>query len=230
MIVFFDKKRKSFIITNYKVMYSTLKHQSSLTKINIKTFVRYYLYFKIFYSRKMGLYMIVRNPLSRLESFYKNKMVKSPMNRPEHKGWQDCQKIFFEYVGIKSEMKHNEKARRIRRLTFSKFISLLPVNYEGNLHLAPQYFGDKIELSKFGLSIAINLIFDKILKLESDKDLQHLSSKLGIELNHRRNTTFDLDYDIVWKEDEINLVKKLYAIDFERYGYNELIATENHVK
>ena len=74
MIHFFHKKNKILVSTNLKVMYSSLKHTDSLVEIKYKKF----LFLKIINIFKVKHYLLVRNPYTRIVSFYKNKFQAIP--------------------------------------------------------------------------------------------------------------------------------------------------------
>ena len=74
MIHFFHKKNKILVSTNLKVMYSSLKQTDSLVEIKYKKF----LFLKITNIFKVKHYLLVRNPYTRIVSFYKNKFQATP--------------------------------------------------------------------------------------------------------------------------------------------------------
>ena len=92
---------------------------------------------------------------------------------------------------------------------FIKVISEIPTQFLGP-HFSPQYF-------------ILNEISDvTIFRMEEDmKELAEFLQGLGIGLEHRNKSRTVYDYLTYYDKETFALVRKLYAGDVERFGYEE---------
>ena len=76
MAIFVDQVRDYFLLTNFKVMYSTLLAQNNLQEIFLRNYLDY-VKFKSQQSQKQTI-MLVRNPYGKLISFFEDKFRRYP--------------------------------------------------------------------------------------------------------------------------------------------------------
>jgi len=99
-----------------------------------------------------------------------------------------------------------------RNLTFKDFIkviSKIPTSLLGP-HFSPQHW------------ILKGIPDVKVFRIEEDKkELTHFLSGYGIELQHRNKNTTEYDYRTYYNKETFALVRKLYAGDVERFGYEK---------
>lgn len=194
---FYNKRENYFISVNYKVMYSTLRIQPQLTKVNG---------FWLRFSQK-PCYAIGRNPYSRLESFYRDKLNKELTTSNK---WMRSQKIFFKPLGIRKFDTEEIKYNALKAISFQKFIELLPQVYLKNRHLHPQY------------KILKNLQVTKKFQMENTDDRQFIENKLHIDLSKKENSTPKENFDLRWTETMYQLVNQLYNEDFKYFQYTKI--------
>ena len=190
MIHFFHKKNKILVSTNLKVMYSSLNHTDSLVEIKYKKF----LFLKIINIFKVKHYLLVRNPYTRIVSFYKNKfqgISKRAFNR-EFFQFEYSQKLFFTHLNINSDDTNDVIASKLCSLSFVDFIRLLPQYYQRDHHMHPQnrvfYFKKKnrwlrlflINLARYVLKYKI-----QIIKIEDLEKMNVLSKKIDLDMSSK---------------------------------------------
>lgn len=209
----FQGSKNTTISTNLKVMYSSLKAQTSLQRMRRLAFS--WMIFK----EQMGLvskqkhYLLVRNPYKKLESFFKNKLRRSVTSDNQ---WQASQRIFFPYLGIKTNDNPNEIEAKLKSISFQQFIEWLPLLYKKDRHLIPQY---KIEYLNLGLWKR-QIHFDEICRIEDTEELNKIAQELNIDLKIRVNSTKHMNTEIHWTPQLYKIVHRIYEQDFERYGYS----------
>lgn len=198
------------IVTNFKVMYSTLMKQPNLSvehNNNIYDLLSY----------TGSKYFLARDPYNRLESFYRDKFILHPQRSvfKENFQWQHCQKIFFPEYGFKSD--DFEAVRNALMTTsFEKFINMLPSKYMLDRHLMPQIFS--LCLKENDSIVRIDV--DRILKMEEENDLLFLHSHLHIDTSIKENETRLNNIDIAWNATLRKIVNTYYEPDFEELEYD----------
>lgn len=154
-------------------------------------------------------FLIVRDPFTRLESFYKSKILAVNNYTSLPRGWQHCQQLILKQLGISPECELETGRQAFTKLSFSSFIELLPEVYKKDGHLTPQR--DKIYVSN---------MYDKVLKLEVPEDLTFLQEKLGIDTGKKTgNSDRHITSPIEWDDKDITIVTKLYKDDFKLFDY-----------
>ena len=226
MVHFFHKKNKILVSTNLKVMYSSLKRTDSLVEIKYKKF----LFLKIINIFKVKHYLLVRNPYTRIVSFYKNKfqaISKQAFNR-EFFQFEYSQKLFFTHLNINSDDTNDVIASKLCSLSFVDFIRLLPQYYQRDHHMHPQnrvfYFKKKnrwlrlflINLARYVLKYKI-----QIIKIEDLEKMNVLSKKIDLDMSSKRNNTQSIKTPALTPE-TIKIINKIYYNDFILYGYKML--------
>lgn len=191
---FYNKQEQYFISVNFKVMYSSLRIQKHLKKI------------KLFWLRLSSKpkYVIGRNPYTRLESFYRDKLNKD-LDQTDY--WLRSQKIFFKPLEIKKSASIEKKYTALKNISFQEFIHFLPEVYMNNRHLHPQY------------KIFKNLKVEKKFKMESEKDKHFIEENLKLDLSKKANTTEKAKFDLQWNDAMYKIVNELYKDDFEYFNY-----------
>ena len=166
MPIFKKQQYPHYLITNYKVMYSTLKRQQNLQRINLDTgFFKQYVKSK-FIKDPLKMYLVVRDPYARIASFFKEKFRKS-VNSYEEKGyWQNAQKIFFPFLGLYDTDTPAKIKETLLATSFDEMVAIIPQVYTLNGHLHPQYYKVKSVISILGISLKYKLKIDNIFKIE----------------------------------------------------------------
>ncbi len=193
---FYNKKEKYYISVNFKVMYSSMRIQKHLKKV------------KPFWLKLSGKpkYVIGRDPYTRLESFYRDKLNKD-LDKTSY--WLRSQKIFFKPLAIKKSDAIEKKYNALKNISFQEFIQFLPEVYMNNRHLHPQY------------KIFKNLNEEKRFKMESKEDRDYIENYLKLDLSKKANTTQKSKFDLQWNPNMISIVNKLYHQDFEYFNYTK---------
>lgn len=220
MIIFLNKKNKTFLVTNYKVMYSTLLRQKQLKVLRGVGFLWYYFYYSIFYPGTFKKYLIVRDPYRRLVSFFNDKFRQVLLDYPNHDEWQQCQQLFFEPLGIAKDASAKDIRQSLLETTFDKVIALLPRVYTQDKHLTPQAWAKKKCFKKLGIRLCVNMSYDRVIKMEDTSALHDLAKELELDLNINVNKTKSRQQPIVWDETSKAIVNKLYKNDFETFKYD----------
>jgi len=206
---FLHKQKNYFLTTNHKVMSSHLAIHPDLTQRTWYSVLPNSIWRVSF--RQMGKqhFLIVRNPFSRLESFYRSKLKAVSTYTDLPRGWQNCQQIIIKQLGLSIDQPFEEVKQALSQLSFSSFIQMLPSIYKKDSHLKPQ--SDKIYVSN---------MYDRILKLEDPKDMIFLEEKLGIDTRKKTGESIQFqNQEISWTEDDRQIVRKLYHYDFRFFEY-----------
>jgi hypothetical protein len=143
---------------------------------------------------------IVRNPYSRVESFYKDKMIQAmtPMFR------QSCQKYLAKVF---------DRQRLIdKKISFQEFVlnglgkNLVEIS-KADGHLNPQ-------------SDFIPRGIKKFVHIECPEEMEYLSGLIGVDLTEiKSNNTNNVQTDLTWTPEMRKIVKDIYREDFNRFGY-----------
>lgn len=208
----FQSQKNIAISTNLKVMYSSLKAQSSLRKMRRIAFIWMITKEKIGISKKKKHYLLVRHPYTRLASFFKNKLRKSVTDDNK---WQPSQRIFFLLLNISKKDSPKAIQAKLKAVTFEQFIEWLPELYQKNRHLYPQFWIEYLNMNGFNGQVT----FDKICPIENQEELIEIANELELDLSIRENSTNDTNLEISWTPKLKAIVQEIYKEDFERYGY-----------
>lgn len=202
LIHFINPEEKYLITTNYKVWFSTLTNQKSLTRSTS--------------SRVTGYrhFLFARNPYDRLESFYRDKLFDAPsyaVFSPAFK-WQNSQQIFLNRFG-QTGWSFEDERKYLQSISFPEFIELLAHVYYRDEHLVPQTIlwrdGNK----------SLSSEFDRILKVEDADCLEFIKLELKIDTSIKRNYTKHFKIDLVWSPEMRMIVNHLYKMDFVLLNY-----------
>ena len=100
MSVFTNKDRTHYVLTSYKAAYSRFLHSPAWTEIATWPTVRM-LASSLIKRRAKFVFQVVRHPVSRTISFFRDKLRIQPtlINQQGFK-WQGCHRIFFPHLDI----------------------------------------------------------------------------------------------------------------------------------
>ncbi len=146
-------------------------------------------------TRGKTTYFITRDPYKRLESFYREKMIKNLTPRFN----QFCQRKLLKFFS---------RERLInKQVSFKEFIKAVAQGYSDE-HIAPQ-------------TSTIKGKPDHLVKLE--QGLSVLTPLLGINPDSFiGNTTTDMQIPLEWTQEMRTSINKLYAVDFVNMQYSML--------
>ncbi len=208
---FLHESSHSMFITSFKVMYSTLCKQPKLTETTPRLDA---IFFKWMAVNQQPYFLLVRNPYTRIESFFKDKFRKSVIISEEKNEWQDCQKRFFPHLGLNTTMPPDRVGNTLRRTSFAEMLSILPEVYTSDPHIWPQHWHKTI------LGVPIPMKFDRVFKMESPDDLAYLATTFDLDFSISANSTQSVKGSLVWTAAHIEMVKHIYREDFARFGYS----------
>lgn len=201
----------SMLITSFKVMYSTLREQPKLTE----TIPRLdSIFFKWVAVNQQPYFLSVRNPYTRIESFFKDKFRKSVILSEEKNEWQDFQKRFFAHLGLRTTMLPKTVGHKLRSTSLAEMLSILPEVYTSDPHIWPQHWHKTI------LGVSIPMKFDRVFKMECPDDLSEIATTFDLNFSISANSTQSVKETLVWTEEHIEMVKHIYREDFKRFGYS----------
>jgi len=202
-------------------MYSTLLWQEQLKALRGVEFLWYYSYYTIFYPKTFKKYLIVRDPYRRLVSFFNDKFRQVLLDYPNYNEWQQCQRLFFEPLGIANDASPKHIRQTLLDTTFDNLVPLLPRVYTKDRHLTPQVWATKKCFKKMGGRLCVKMAYDRVIKMEDTTALNELAKTLELDLNINVNKTKSKQEPIVWTEKSKAIVAKLYRKDFERFEYSK---------
>ena len=235
MIAFQHKSTGRYLLTNYKVMFSSLDHQPNSKRVGKLAFFWASISKRLAIS-KLRCVVVVRNPYDRVTSFYKDKFVRAEDYRLWMQGqgmsqsWQQSTQLFFPYLGLDSSMDPKSVSERLSVVTFEEFMEILPKVYLQDGHLTPQYLAGAFSFRflSYRISFRLPLYVERIYKMESLEDIESLSKDFQLELKTKVNTTEKVEESITWTPSSIKTVKRLYARDFKRFGYERRTDTTDN--
>lgn len=146
---------------------------------------------------------LVRNPYTRLESLYKDKLIKNV---------DDLKTKWCKHCGVKPTIQHcqthivdffGEEKFYNQEISFKEFILALPTFIDKECHFFPQ--------SKF-----IPKFIDKLYYLENKEDLNNLFKLFDVE-PVVVNKTYEKSFE--WDNQMYDVVNTFYYEDFQRFGY-----------
>jgi hypothetical protein len=166
-------------------------------------------------------YLLVRNPLKRMESLYKNTHALAIHPKCPSGLTADPR---FELPGavarhvIPGNMSDRDK---ILALSFNEFIGGLPILFNDKRKL--QYFlFEEAHSKRQSIHLRQGLRFARVLKIEDEQDLGFMRDKLGIDTGIRANSSSnDKKYSrINWSPESREIMYRYYLEDFENFGYD----------
>jgi len=225
MPTFYCDKQNYYIVTNYKVLFSTLKKQEILKRANRKSEILSNLFRKYGLSGNPKFYFLSRNPYKKLESFYKNKLIRDPQTIIHtYEDLKASQLIFFNYLGLSQQTPIDQIKNRLVQMSFREMVQALPDVYMNDPHLHPQ----SNLIHQVIRGFRINFHFDKFLKIENETDRNFLSSDLGVNLDVRENSSRDFPTPTInWEKETLTIFHNLYRKDFDLLNYSEMKVTSS---
>jgi hypothetical protein len=158
--------------------------------------------------------IITRDPYTRLESFYKDKLIKNVHSDK----LQICQKELLNYFSRDDFLN--------KKITFGEFIlNALAKGYTDD-HITPQYKVlervNRIQCKNKKITLNRNSLPVYNIKLE--RGLDRLSNILEVDPDrYCSNKTHDINVNIVWTREMRRIVNLLYARDFILLNYSMII-------
>ncbi len=202
---------KRIILVNFKVGYTLIKESGCLSSNWAHAFLRKHLS-----KSPTRLLMLVRNPFDRVESLYKEKLIKLP---GEHKGehWPVYLRKIMENMecGIDVNEHFSSQREKIRRIDFESFVTkILPSTYLLDPHSHPQTYN--VHLSSLGVTGWLKPVtFD----LNETDQMQEFSKITGICTKIKRNSTTFFNNNFHYTQQMIDVIQEIYADDFHILGY-----------
>ena len=151
------------------------------------------------------IFTCIRNPLDRIKSVFKDKVIANPINRINRNDMtlQQCQKLICKANDLPLNL------HSLNKLDFNTFCKNLHKIYLLDSHFLPFYTGC--------LTTDNKIVPNKIIKLE-DLDIEYLN-KYGIKLQKENNTS-SINIDDIITQESIDIIKNLYKKDFELFYNN----------
>ena len=215
MIIFKHKRNNKYLITNYKVMFSTLVDQPNLYRVNNKSFISHKILEQFGFRQKASVHFLIRNPEQRLQSFFHNKF-RQHIEKSNFSDWEHCQRIFFDHLEIEKSDAPKLIKEKILNFSYSQFIQTLSDHYLKDAHLIPQ--SKMTSLSIMGIVLPIKNKPDEVYIMEEEKDIIKLEQTFDLNLSHKINVSHkDFEEFSVSKELE-QTVRKIYKEDYKMYS------------
>ncbi|TXE19191.1 hypothetical protein ES731_08205 [Psychroflexus gondwanensis] len=199
------KHDKTLIITNLKVMSSSLNNTKNLKRLTRKSFVN--ICFCIF-SNKINKVMLVRDPYKRVISIYNNKF--KNFQYPDQK-LQYIHKIFLKSLYKDKKFKNLNVSEILNSITFDEFLLLLKKVYESDGHTKLQ--------SKILVDYKVKIKNLKIIKIENKKGLGSFFENLDLKIPHLNKN--NLKEILVLNKDQKEIIHEIYKKDFENFDYEK---------
>ncbi len=206
-----DFHGKRIILVNFKVGYTLIKESGCLSSSWAHAFLRKHLS-----QSPSRLLMLVRNPFDRVESLYKEKLIKLP---GEHRGehWPVYLRKILGNVecGIDVNDYFSSQREKIRLIGFESFVTkILPSTYLLDPHSYPQTFNPR--LSYLGMTGWLKPVtFD----LNETDQMQEFSKITGICTKFKKNSTTFCNNDFHYTQQMIDVIQEIYADDFRILEY-----------
>jgi hypothetical protein len=192
----FVVNNKIIFIINYKCLFSTFNNDK-LTFIKKERKIE-----NIDLLPIKNFYIIVKNPIKRLISFYKDKILNQV--KTLNKLSQNCIQQLLNF--------YDEKFIKSKKFNFSCLVDAIKKGYR-NDHFNPQHILYD-DVKKFDTNINI-----EIMKVEDNKFNNNLKNILNIPMNKLINNTNHIIFEEELKEDDIIFLKKFYKRDYELFNY-----------
>ena len=210
MAIFVNHKKNIFVLTSYKVGYSSLLSQEG-SGLN---YLHYIIDFPIIkhltkhfnYKR----YVIVRNPYYRFLSLFSDKYRKQPQRILDGlHSWENVHICLFPHLNIKQSDSDKTIASKFFEMSISDFIKLIPLVISEDEHFMPQTATKQFRLfDRFPINLRINGFF----RIE-DQQVE-LTKLTGIDFGVKKNTSNSKQLKNKLSEKDLILLNKLYKNDF----------------
>ena len=161
--------------------------------------------------KKRPFYLLFRDPIRKLESFYANKIILPD----DFSKWEHCQEIFFNYLKITEETPDAEKVIAFNSMSYEKFIALLPHLFSRDLHLAPQADAVTVTLKK--LNILVSIEYDDIFDIGNHTRIKTLEKLVNIQFEHRNRSNI-INANYYYSSEMKRTIETVYKRDLEIYN------------
>ena len=217
MPVFESKAGTHFVISSYKVMYSTLASQETLRELSWCCSGRLLLR-KFIKKRHASTFQLVRNPYDRVRSLFSDKFRKEPrrIHKPEFY-WQGCHQVLFPYLDLTGAASDNEKAEAFLNFSFADFLKLLPAVWTKEAHYHPQHFSTALRWR--GRYWPVRWPVTHVFRMETD--LPAFAERTRVDIGTRRNPAPPSPECNTWTPEMRRIVNSLYRRDFQHYHYEQ---------
>ena len=210
------RNENRLIVSNFKVMFSSLKQERSLKKIKR--------YEAFFYTKtsKPSLHMVVRNPYHRALSFYKDKFKSIPLNNRENPTfkWEKPQRVFFPLLGVTNNNTTQDIADLLTNVSFKTFVSMLTQIYAIDEHINPQCWILNHPNYKLLKTLVTPEEYLSIYKMENLTEMVDFRFLTGCSLNQKCNNTQSINIEEDIDHDSIANLNRIYQQDFKMFGYS----------
>jgi len=210
MSLYLSKKTNKVFIVNYKCCYSTFENLKFINKLN-EIYVDYSncsLFYKgidkdiILDCNEYDFYLVMRDPIKRVISFYKDKVVR--LVRHFENFSQECNQLLLNFYN---------KNYLIKSFTISDLVGVMKMGYY-DAHIQNQsiLYHDHKNIIKKNINI---------IKMEEDNFNKKLSELIYGDSNSyipKSNNTEGVLMDSVLSEDDIFFLKKYYDDDYKLYN------------
>lgn len=145
-------------------------------------------------NKDKNIYIITRDPYKRIESFYKEKLLKNMIA-----GFtQHCQQKLLQYFPLDRLLE--------KQVSFQEFIGAIEQGYS-DAHI--------------GLQSNILKKYTPTVKIKLEGGLDQLTTLLGVNPNtYIRNTTDEVNVWMQWTPEMRHVINTIYATDFVNMGYS----------
>lgn len=210
---FYCDSQNTYVSTNFKVMWSTLKNREELRKIRGVSLFFQKLKENMGIAREGKHYLLVRDPYARVESFFRDKLRKHVDDSAK---WQRSQRIFFPLLGLNKNLPPRQIQEALQAFSFEHFIKALPRVYRKDPHLYPQHWVEYFGPQQWGWRMP----FSNCLKIEEPEAIRTLERTLYLDFGPPQNSTRDMKEQLQWTPELRKIVQQIYEEDFNRYGYS----------
>lgn len=219
---FLNENEKYFLSANFKVMSTTLRGEDSLEMLTSNKILTECIKKKIGFSN-YKFFFIVRNPVERLQSFFRDKFRVHPnsfgINNFE---WQYPQILILDKLGTQvSDRTSPIFKEKLLAVKYAQFIDVLPELYMQDAHLIPQHHLLDFKIGK----LPMKLIPDKILKIENIEDMNFIQSNLKINTEKKLNFTKHQSVDFSLNSEQQEIIREIYELDFINFNYTFTIGS-----
>ncbi len=223
MVIFKKKNEEIYLITNLKVMFTSLKVQNNLVKVKPNKKILLLALMSWIY-RTSKFYLIVRNPYDRTESLYKSKFLvaekycEKMIVKYGNVTWQKCTEYFFPFLNIAHDMDPTTISKKLASTKFQDFVAILPSVFMREAHMIPQYHSLKFTFKKIGILFSLPIKFQNIFKIESQENLNEMARIFDLDLSIKANRTSG---NIKWNNSSRKIVENIYEKDFRYFKYEK---------
>lgn len=217
MVHFQVNGKDKILTTNFKVMYRTLCSHGHLKEI--LTLDVLIIRFKcLFLFRKCRHVFLVRNPYSRVISFFQDKfrynLTRGRKGR-RYPGWQRSQKIFFPYLDVNKCDSYEVIVEKLASFNFNDLLDLLPKVYHEDFHMIPQC---QVKIKERRLSLPV-FLFSEIIKFEDQEAVKKMAVEFNLDLSIKKNTTSEQKIEDWFNPEMYAIINKIYKQDFKSFEY-----------